>query len=140
MVLNLEDTYRTALLDNRLAYSPIGANNARYWGKRDTALILPTNSSLSVTLDQDHLRSTTTSRCDPTFEAGDKLWLNGKEDVIKAGGRLDVCIREMRGLRGEMEAKDSTLPTVSMGLCKLESGHCPIVPRHISTSDDMRYR
>ena len=74
----------------------------RYWGKRDTKLILPTNSSLSVTLDQDHLRSTTTSRADPSFDK-DRLWLNGKEEEIKAGGRLAVCIAELRSLRKEVE-------------------------------------
>jgi diphosphomevalonate decarboxylase len=84
----------------------------RYWGKRDTALILPTNSSLSVTLDQDHLRSTTTSRADESFERGDLLWLNGKEEEVKEGGRLGVCNREMRGWRREMEAKDPGLPKV----------------------------
>jgi hypothetical protein len=85
----------------------------RYWGKRDTKLILPTNSSLSVTLDQDHLRSTTTSRADESFEKGDKLWLNGKDDPIKEGGRLWVCIKELRAWRKEMEEKDSSLPKVS---------------------------
>lgn len=85
---------------------------SRYWGKRDTRLILPTNSSLSVTLDQDHLRSTTTSRADASFEAGDRLWLNGKEEVIKEGGRLAVCIKELRGWRKEMEDKEKDLPKV----------------------------
>lgn len=86
----------------------------RYWGKRDTKLILPTNSSLSVTLDQDHLRSTTTSRADESFESGDKLWLNGKDDPIKEGGRLWVCIKELRAWRKEMEDKDSSLPKVTL--------------------------
>jgi diphosphomevalonate decarboxylase len=84
----------------------------RYWGKRDTSLILPTNSSLSVTLDQDHLRSTTTSRADPSFEGGDRLWLNGKEEDIKQGGRLWVCIKELRKWRKEQEDKDGSLPNV----------------------------
>ena len=83
----------------------------RYWGKRDTKLILPTNSSLSVTLDQDHLRSTTTSRADPSFEK-DRLWLNGEEDIIKEGGRLATCIREMKELRKQLEEKDASLPKV----------------------------
>ncbi|KAK8858475.1 diphosphomevalonate decarboxylase [Kwoniella newhampshirensis] len=93
--------------------APVNIACIKYWGKRDTKLILPTNSSLSVTLDQDHLRSTTTSRADPSFEAGDKLWLNGKEDVIKEGGRLWVCIKEMRAWRKELEEKDSTGPPLS---------------------------
>jgi len=84
----------------------------RYWGKRDTKLILPTNSSLSVTLDQDHLRSTTTSRADPSFER-DQLWLNGKEDEIKPGGRLATCIAEMKRLRKEtVEDKNPEAPKV----------------------------
>jgi diphosphomevalonate decarboxylase len=89
-------------------------DNARYWGKRDTSLILPTNSSLSVTLDQDHLRSTTTSRADAGFEKGDRLWLNGTEENIKQGGRLAVCIKELRGWRREMEEKDGGLPKVRL--------------------------
>ena len=85
---------------------------SRYWGKRDTKLILPTNSSLSVTLDQDHLRSTTTSRADPAFQK-DRLWLNGEEEEIKDGGRLATCIKEMRGLRKQLEDTDASLPKVS---------------------------
>lgn len=87
-------------------------NFYRYWGKRDTKLILPTNSSLSVTLDQDHLRSTTTSRADPSFTK-DRLWLNGKEEEIKEGGRLATCISEMKRLRKEVEKKDG-VPRVSI--------------------------
>ena len=90
----------------------------RYWGKRDTKLILPTNSSLSVTLDQDHLRSTTTSRADPSFTK-DRLWLNGEEEEIKDGGRLATCIREMKGLRKEFEDKNPSEPKVCLVLCRL---------------------
>ncbi|KAF8894317.1 Diphosphomevalonate decarboxylase [Gymnopilus junonius] len=86
------------------ASAPVNIAVIKYWGKRDTKLILPTNSSLSVTLDQDHLRSTTTSRADPSFER-DQLWLNGKEDEIKAVGRLATCISEMKRLRKEYEIK-----------------------------------
>lgn len=90
----------------------------RYWGKRDTKLILPTNSSLSVTLDQDHLRSTTTSRADPTFEK-DRLWLNGKEEEIKQGGRMTTCIAEMKRLRKEeVEDKNPNEPKVRSNLSR----------------------
>lgn len=85
----------------------------RYWGKRDIKLILPTNSSLSVTLDQDQLKSTTTSRADPSFER-DQLWLNGQEDEIKQGGRLATCISEMKRLRKEkVEDKNPDSPKVA---------------------------
>ncbi|KAG5335197.1 hypothetical protein C0989_001899 [Termitomyces sp. Mn162] len=84
------------------ASAPVNIACIKYWGKRDTALVLPTNSSLSVTLDQDHLRSTTTSRADPAF-ARDRLWLNGVEEEITAGGRLSTCIAEMKRLRKQVE-------------------------------------
>jgi hypothetical protein len=49
----------------------------KYWGKRDEALILPVNDSVSVTLDPDHLSATTTVAVSPSF-ASDRMWLNGK--------------------------------------------------------------
>ncbi|RPD78668.1 Diphosphomevalonate decarboxylase [Lentinus tigrinus ALCF2SS1-7] len=94
------------------ASAPVNIACIKYWGKRDTKLILPTNSSLSVTLDQDHLRSTTTSRADPSFQK-DRLWLNGVEEEIKDGGRLATCIKEMKALRKQLEEKDSSLPKIS---------------------------
>ncbi|CED83492.1 Diphosphomevalonate decarboxylase [Phaffia rhodozyma] len=94
------------------ASAPVNIACIKYWGKRDTKLILPTNSSLSVTLDQDHLRSTTSSACDASFEK-DRLWLNGIEEEVKAGGRLDVCIKEMKKLRAQEEEKDAGLEKLS---------------------------
>ncbi|WRT67643.1 diphosphomevalonate decarboxylase [Kwoniella shivajii] len=101
--------------------APVNIACIKYWGKRDTKLILPTNSSLSVTLDQDHLRSTTTSRADESFEKGDRLWLNGKEETIKQGGRLGVCISELRGWRKIEEDKDSSLPKLSQWPLRIAS-------------------
>ncbi|THU94151.1 Diphosphomevalonate decarboxylase [Dendrothele bispora CBS 962.96] len=93
--------------------APVNIACIKYWGKRDTSLILPTNSSLSVTLDQDHLRSTTTSRADPSFTS-DRLWLNGKEEIVKDGGRMSTCIKEMKRLRKELvEDKDPKAPQLS---------------------------
>ncbi|KIY47272.1 Diphosphomevalonate decarboxylase [Fistulina hepatica ATCC 64428] len=102
-----------AIIFQATASAPVNIAVIKYWGKRDTKLILPTNSSLSVTLDQDHLKSTTTSRADPSFEK-DRLWLNGKEEEIKAGGRTATCIKEMKRLRKvEVEDKDPSAPTIS---------------------------
>lgn len=61
-----------------------------------------------MTLDQDHLRSTTTSRADASFAPGDRLWLNGKEETVKEGGRLATCIKELRAWRAELEASDAS--------------------------------
>ena len=101
---------------------------SRYWGKRDTRLILPTNSSLSITLSQDHLRSTTTSRADPRFHPGDRLWLNGKEEVIKENGRTWVCIQELRAWRKAMEEKDKGLPKVSGRAQRASHPHSQLHP------------
>ncbi|KAJ6559187.1 GHMP kinase [Mycena vulgaris] len=93
--------------------APVNIACIKYWGKRDTKLILPTNSSLSVTLDQDQLRSTTTSRADPSF-GKDRLWLNGVEEDIKSGGRMATCISEMKRLRKELvEDLDPSAPLLS---------------------------
>lgn len=95
------------------ASAPVNIACIKYWGKRDSKLILPTNSSLSVTLDQDHLRSVTTSRADPSFTK-DRLWLNGKEEEIKDGGRIATCISEMKRLRREtVEDKQPNEPKIS---------------------------
>ncbi|EPQ29316.1 uncharacterized protein PFL1_03071 [Pseudozyma flocculosa PF-1] len=94
--------------------APVNIAVIKYWGKRDTSLILPTNDSLSVTLDQDHLRSVTTARADASFPAGkDRLWLNGEEETIQDGGRLRRCFDEMKKLRKAKEDKDASLPKLS---------------------------
>lgn len=93
--------------------APVNIAVVKYWGKRDTKLILPTNDSLSVTLDQDHLRTVTTARADASFQPGARLWLNGVEEEIKAEGRLDACLAELRRLRAEREAADSSLEKMS---------------------------
>jgi len=99
--------------------APVNIAVVKYWGKRDTKLILPTNDSLSVTLDQDHLRTVTTARADESFGSDahgareDRLWLNGVEEEIKQGGRLDACLAELRRLRAERESADASLPKLS---------------------------
>ncbi|KAN0064644.1 diphosphomevalonate decarboxylase [Thecaphora frezii] len=94
--------------------APVNIAVIKYWGKRDTSLILPTNDSLSVTLDQDHLRSVTTARADPSFPPNaDRLWLNGDEETIQEQGRLRRCFDEMKKLRKQKEDKDPSLPKLS---------------------------
>jgi len=42
------------------------------------------------------------------------LWLNGKEDEIKEGGRLATCIQELKKLRKEeVEDKNPDEPEVN---------------------------
>ncbi|TVU36989.1 hypothetical protein EJB05_18951, partial [Eragrostis curvula] len=100
--------------------SPTNIAVIKYWGKRDEALILPVNDSISVTLDPDHLSATTTVAVSPSFPS-DRMWLNGKvsnslsfdspplqsplrllsclmirEEIALSGGRFQSCLREIR--------------------------------------------
>ncbi|GAA5968365.1 hypothetical protein JCM3765_002918 [Sporobolomyces pararoseus] len=93
--------------------APVNIAVVKYWGKRDTTLILPTNSSLSVTLDQDDLRSLTTARAINNNDQQDRLWLNGEEEEIKQGGRTFRCLQELRKLRKTFEEQDSNLKPLS---------------------------
>ncbi|AQK75763.1 diphosphomevalonate decarboxylase MVD2, peroxisomal isoform X1 [Zea mays] len=76
----------------------------KYWGKRDEALILPINDSISVTLDPDHLSATTTVAVSPSFPS-DRMWLNGKE-ISLLGGRFQSCLREIRKRARDFEDKE----------------------------------
>lgn len=83
----------------------------KYWGKRDKTLNLPTNSSISVTLAQEDLRTLTSVATSSGFTA-DNLWLNGKEEGIK-GERTVACLKDLRKLRKQLEDSDSSLPKFS---------------------------
>lgn len=57
--------------------APVNIAVLKYWGKRDEDLILPVNSSISATLNQKDLKTTTTIVASKKFEK-DRMWLNGK--------------------------------------------------------------
>ncbi|XP_026233434.1 diphosphomevalonate decarboxylase [Anabas testudineus] len=76
--------------------APVNIAVIKYWGKRNEELILPINSSLSVTLHQDQLKTTTTAATSRSFQE-DRIWLNGKEEDI-THPRLQSCLREIRRL------------------------------------------
>lgn len=84
----------------------------RYWGKRDVSLNLPTNSSLSVTLSQDNLRTLTTASCSASYSAPDTLTLNDEPSSLTSS-RPAACLRELRSLRAKLESSDSSLPPLS---------------------------
>ncbi|GLT50080.1 hypothetical protein SLA2020_235910 [Shorea laevis] len=85
------------------AQTPTNIALIKYWGKRDETLILPVNSSISVTLDPTHLCTTTTVAVSPAFQQ-DRMWLNGKE-ISLSGGRYQNCLREIRSLAGDVQDK-----------------------------------
>ncbi|KAL3838198.1 hypothetical protein ACJIZ3_022789 [Penstemon smallii] len=83
------------------AQTPTNIAVIKYWGKRDEDLILPINDSISVTLDPDHLCTTTSVAVSPDF-THDRMWLNGKE-VSLSGGRYQNCLRELRSRASDVE-------------------------------------
>lgn len=91
--------------------APVNIAVVKYWGKRDPKLNLPTNSSISVTLSQNDLRTLTTASCSSTFE-GDSLTLNGQASDI-SGARTQACFRELRARRSALEESNSSLPKLS---------------------------
>lgn len=72
---------------------------------------MPTNSSISVTLAQEDLRTLTSVATSEEFSK-DNLWLNGVEEGIK-GERTIACLKDLRRLRKELEEQDSSLPKLS---------------------------
>jgi hypothetical protein len=105
----------SSLLLEATCTAPVNIAVVKYWGKRNVPLILPTNSSLSVTLNQDDLRSLTTARA-VQGDGKDRLWLNGEEEDIKEGGRTARCLEEMRALRKQVEVRLPSFPWCSLGL------------------------
>jgi diphosphomevalonate decarboxylase len=85
----------------------------KYWGKRSTKLNLPTNSSLSVTLNQNDLCALTTASCSEQFKK-DRLWLNGIEQPPpNSSPRVTACLTELRALRHQLEQADPSLPKLA---------------------------
>lgn len=82
--------------------APVNIATLKYWGKRDAGLNLPTNSSISVTLSQNDLRTVTTAAASMTFSE-DQVWLNGKQEDVNASKRMTTLLREMRALRRQVE-------------------------------------
>jgi len=92
--------------------APVNIAIIKYWGKRDLALNLPTNSSLSVTLSQLSLRTLTTASSSAGY-SGDSLTLNGKPQDIQSSKRTLACLSHLRSLRQALESVDSSLPKLS---------------------------
>ncbi|XP_064611189.1 diphosphomevalonate decarboxylase-like [Liolophura sinensis] len=91
--------------------APVNIAVIKYWGKRDEKLILPVNSSLSVTLGQDELRAKTTVATSKEFTK-DRIWLNGKEETV-ATERLQNIFREIkrraRRRKADSKAEDAVV-------------------------------
>ncbi|VEU24102.1 DEKNAAC105313 [Brettanomyces naardenensis] len=91
--------------------APVNIATLKYWGKRDSSLNLPTNSSISVTLSQDDLKTTTTVATSSSFST-DQLYLNGKLESL-ASQRSQSCLEELRKYRKQLEENDPSAPKLS---------------------------
>ncbi|MCO5557363.1 hypothetical protein L7F22_010926 [Adiantum nelumboides] len=87
------------------ARAPTNIAVVKYWGKRNQKLILPINSSISVTLSPHDLSATTTVAVSPSFTA-DRLWLNGKEVSVQSD-RYQNCLREIRSRATDVKDVES---------------------------------
>src|SRR5271154_6914658 len=103
--------------------APVNIAVVKYWGKRDTVLNLPTNSSLSVTLSQRDLRTHTTASCSQFYSGPDSLVLNGTPEDIQSSKRTLACLKHLRSLREALEKADHTLPRLSTFTLKIVSAN-----------------
>ncbi|MCJ1392236.1 diphosphomevalonate decarboxylase [Xylographa bjoerkii] len=102
--------------------APVNIAVIKYWGKRDPALNLPTNSSLSVTLDQSDLRTHTTASCSSIYSAPDTLILNSTPQELSSA-RPTACLTALRSLRAALEGADPKLPKLSTFPLRLVSAN-----------------
>ena len=84
--------------------SPVNIAVIKYWGKRDQNLILPINSSLSGTLNQSALKTTTSAMLSKDFTQ-DRIWLNGIEQ--------DIQNKRIQNVVSEIKAKAISQGTIS---------------------------
>lgn len=77
------------------ATAPVNIAVIKYWGKRDTVLILPTNSSLSGTIDKGTMQSHTTIIASKSFTEN-TMELNGKSVALDTDKRLQAVVTALR--------------------------------------------
>lgn len=95
----------------------------KYWGKRDERLILPTNSSLSFTMDEQLSTKTTVEFAKELEE--DELWLNGikanEKEVKRVTEFLDL-IRTLAKINTHARVISQNTFPKSAGLASSASG------------------
>uniref|UniRef100_A0A1I8HKW5 Diphosphomevalonate decarboxylase n=1 Tax=Macrostomum lignano TaxID=282301 RepID=A0A1I8HKW5_9PLAT len=112
-----------------IAYAAAAPNLAliKYWGKRDSRLVLPLNNSISVTLDDQLMRTVTIATASPEF-AEDSVELNGKPAEVTDRMRAVLQSLRQRCQRGQdlaswkvRVATRNSFPTAA-GLASSSSG------------------
>ncbi len=103
----------------------------KYWGKRDEKLILPQNSSISLTLSRDTLHTTTSVLVSSKLDE-DRFYLDGEmqdlkdKDVAERFGIVEI-MRKMAGIRENiLIVSRNDFPTAS-GMASSASGIATLV-------------
>ncbi|MFH1257999.1 MAG: diphosphomevalonate decarboxylase [Candidatus Micrarchaeota archaeon] len=99
----------------------------KYWGKRDEKLMLPTNSSLSFTMDEQ-LKTITEITAGKEI-AKDELFLEGKQLVGKEfeGVRKVLAfVREKYGFEGKVSIKSKNYFPTGAGMASSASGYAAL--------------
>eukprot|EP00045_Choanoeca_perplexa_P003929 m.34413 g.34413 ORF g.34413 m.34413 type:complete len:403 (-) comp12301_c0_seq5:22-1230(-) len=105
-------------VDRATCTAPVNIAVIKYWGKRDTKLLLPINDSLSGTLSQNELHARTTVATSDTFTQ-DEIYLNGKQEDI-ANPRLQNVLRAIRAKAAAKDPSDPRL-TQSIKICSVNN-------------------
>ncbi|CAG2192378.1 MVD [Mytilus edulis] len=102
---------------------PVNIAVIKYWGKRNEKLILPLNSSVSVTLHQNELRTKTTIAACPNF-TNDQIWLNGVEEDIN-NSRLQAVISAVKRRARKRKSDGETNPRLNWKLHIVSENNFP---------------
>lgn len=98
----------------------------KYWGKKNEELIIPTNSSLSITMDAIYTKATV--KFDKHLTK-DELYINGKKEEGKSLERLSKfldIVREMSGEKIFASVKTETNFPLGSGLASSASSYAAI--------------
>ena len=108
--------------------APVNIALVKYWGKRDEKLILPLNSSFSITLDQDDLCTQNFVFTDSALSQ-DSLSINGVPQPLDTP-RYASCLQSIRELSGRQDRvciqSTNNFPTAA-GLASSAAGFACLV-------------
>eukprot|EP00736_Rhodelphis_marinus_P014318 Rmarinus@m.20945 len=107
--------------------APANIALVKYWGKRDETLVLPVNSSISITLDPDLMCSKTTVTVSTELQKHE-VWLNGRPQDIGSNKRLQRLLDQCM-CSSKSHAKiisENNFPTAA-GLASSASGYAALV-------------
>ncbi|MEP5761213.1 MAG: diphosphomevalonate decarboxylase [Litoreibacter sp.] len=116
------------------AYAPSNIALSKYWGKRDQALNLPLNSSLSISLRDWG----STTQISPSSDGHDRVWLNDEElDAQTAFHSKVVAFVELfrRGQNLSLHIRTTNSIPTAAGLASSASGFAALTQALVGAFD-----